>query len=304
MLIGIIGNTRKSLVPDAVRHLVDLLRQRDTPYLLHDALFDAFEDMGSLGDYVSREELRDRSDAVIAFGGDGTMLSASRFLAGSDVPLLGVNLGKLGFLAEFSLDSLEQTVDELLDGQCKIVHRSLLKATFPDDPDLEPLIGMNDIVVDKRNTGLMIRLETYVNGDFLGAYNADGLILATPTGSTAYALAVGGPVVAPNSRVTVIAPIAPHMLTARPVVVPDDAVIDIYPVSPHNQEETAHVYADGQTHHYLPMPTKISVTRYDYTACLVKRTSRTYFDILRAKLLWGREPILNNNAHTRKDGKL
>ncbi len=292
MTLGIIGNTSKAEAPTAIRSLIEILDRRSVPFLIQDQLVEAFTDLEGLGQTVPMEELIARSSVAIAFGGDGTMLSTSRLLAGTGVPLLGINLGKLGFLAEFSVTSLDQTIDDLLSGACRIVERSLLRAAFPDNPDQEPLIGLNDIVIDKQGAGLMLQLETYINGDYLGTYNADGLIIATPTGSTAYALAVGGPVVTPSAEVTVIAPIAPHMLTARPVVVPDTAVIDIYPVT-HRGDRMAHVYADGQDHRNIPVPTRVSITRHDQVACLVKRTSRTYFDVLRAKLLWGREPVLN-----------
>ncbi len=290
MRIGIIGNPTKPQLPSAVRHLLDILDRRSVPSLLHEQIRDAVE--GIDGEYVTEEELKRQATLVIAFGGDGTMLAAGRLLAGSGIPLLGVNLGKLGFLAEFSVESLELTVDRYLQGNYRIVERSLLRATFPDNPEVAPLVGLNDIVFDKRGAGLMIRLETYIDGDYLGTYNADGLIFATPTGSTAYALAVGGPVVTPDARVTVIAPIAPHMLTARPVVVPETAVIDVYPFS-HQDGESAHIIADGQVERNVPMPVRVSITRHEYSACLVKSMSTTYFDVLRAKLLWGQEPVLS-----------
>ncbi len=292
MLIGILGNASKPETEAGVAALVAVLRRRDIPFLLHDGLRETFASLGTLGEFVSGEIFRSRADVVIAFGGDGTMLSTSRLLAGSDVPLVGINLGKLGFLAEYSVDSIEQTVEELVTGQCRIVERALLKATFPDNPELEPLVGLNDIVIDKRDGALMLRLETHINGDYLGTYSADGLILATPTGSTAYALAVGGPVVAPSARVIVIAPIAPHMLTARPVVVPDEAILEVR-VRSHRPEETVRVYADGQVYRNLPIGSRVQITRNEKMARLVKRTSSTYFDVLRAKLLWGIEPVLN-----------
>ncbi len=292
LVVGIMANATKPDASRGVAALVEVLRRRGIAYLLHAELLTAFPELESAGEFVPVEQLRKRATVVIAFGGDGTMLATSRMLAGSGVPLLGVNLGKLGFLAEFSIDSLDTTIDELLAGGCRIVRRTLLRGTFPDNPELEPLTGLNDIVIDKRDGALMLRLKAYVNGDYLGTYNADGLIIATPTGSTAYSLAAGGPVVIPSAEVFVIAPIAPHMLTARPVIVPDSATIDILATS-HRDEEMVRVYADGQVHRSVPMNARISITRHDQVACLVKRTSTTYFDVLRAKLLWGIEPVLN-----------
>ena len=293
MFTGIIGNTTKQETAKGVRSLVRILDDRQIPFIIDRRLAEAFPELEGLGRFVPASELRERCSVVIAFGGDGTMLSTSRLLAGSGVPLIGVNLGKLGFLAEFSVEDLEGMIDSYLRGECRVVHRSLLWATFPDNPELEPLVGLNDIVIDKRDGALMLRLETSINGDYLGTYNADGLILATPTGSTAYSLAVGGPIVVPSAKVMVIAPIAPHMLTARPVVVPDDALIEVRATS-HRPDEHVRVYADGQVHRTVPMHARVAITRYEHTACLVKRTSTTYFDVLRAKLLWGIEPVLKN----------
>ncbi len=293
MLFAIVANPDKEGVPEAVIRLTDILHRRGLEFLMLDELVHAFPELEGRGSVVDREGIRRGASMVIAFGGDGTMLSAGRYLAGTGIPLMGVNLGKLGFLAEFSVQELEETVSEVLEGKCRIVERTLLEVTFPDDPGLESMTGLNDIVIDKRDGALMLRLDTSINGDFLGSYSADGLILATPTGSTAYALAVGGPVVVPSAKVMVIAPIAPHMLTARPVVVPEEATIEIVPSS-HRIDESVRVYADGQIVRNITMGHRIRVTRSPLDVSLVKRTSTTYFDVLRAKLLWGREPVLGH----------
>lgn len=296
MVVGIIGNATKAETVTAVRALADMLAARAIPFVLDAELCRSVAALADLGPSVAADRMRTEATVVVAFGGDGTILSTGRLLAGSNVPIIGVNLGKLGFLAEFSLGTLEPTIDDFIAGRCRIVERSLLQATFPDDPELEGLLGLNDIVIDKRDGSLMLRLETRVNGDYLGTYNSDGLILATPTGSTAYALAVGGPVVVPSARVIVIAPIAPHMLTARPVVVSDDAVVEVRATA-HRHEESVRVFADGQTARNVPLGARVRVTRYPFTVSLVKRTATTYFDVLRAKLLWGIEPTLNITKH-------
>ena len=297
MRVGIAGNIRKENTPAAIIALLEMLDKRSISYALQEHLGQTFPELRGRGSSVSSKALRTECDVVFAFGGDGTMLSTGRLLAGSGVPLAGFNLGKLGFLAEFAVEAIEETLDEYLNGECRIVERSLLEATPANDSDKEPLIALNDIVIDKRETRLMVNLAVYVNNDYLGTYSADGLIVATPTGSTAYSLAAGGPVVAPSASVFVITPIAPHMLTARPVVIPDSATIEIVPV-PHNKTtDSVHIIADGQNHHYLSLPTKIVVARHRHTVRLVKRASRTYFDVLRAKLLWGRSPRLEGDEN-------
>lgn len=299
MVAGIVGNTTKEETVGAVRALGGILTTRGVPFVVDEALCAGFPELNGIAESVPAPTLRERASVVIAFGGDGTMLATGRMLAGSKVPLIGVNLGKLGFLAEFSVDSLASMVDDYLGGRCRLVERTLLEATFPDNPELEPLVGLNDIVIDKRDGSLMLLLQTRINGDYLGTYNSDGLIVATPTGSTAYALAVGGPVVAPSARVIVIAPIAPHMLTARPVVVSDDATVEVQ-ASAHRHDESVRVFADGQNARSLPMGARVVIRRYEHRLCLVKRTATTYFDVLRAKLLWGIEPTLSvkNNGLT------
>lgn len=292
MTIGVVGNSAKRDFTSAVGSLLAILESRQIPYMLDSGLRSVFESVGAGGRFVNASEMRDQANVVVAFGGDGTMLAMSRMLVGSGVPLLGVNLGRLGFLAEVSVDSLDEMIDELVSGRTQIVERGLLQATFPDNPAIAPLIALNDIVIDKSDGSRMVELDTWINGDFLGTYRGDGLIFATPTGSTAYALSAGGPVVSPNCDVTVIAPIAPHMLTARPVVVPDRSIIEIVPKIEHEGRDGVHIYADGQVHRNMPAPSRVTITRYEATASLVKRTSTTYFDVLRAKLLWGREPVL------------
>jgi len=293
MRIGIIGNLEKSATPAAIRRLAELLTTRGVEFTLDARLIGRFPELDCLGPISPVEGLRAESSAVVAFGGDGTMLATGRLLAGSGVPLLGVNLGKLGFLAEFSTDDLEEAIDDLIADRCRIVERRLIEATFPDHPERPSLLALNDIVIDKRDGALLLLLETWVNGDLLGTYNADGLIVATPTGSTAYALAVGGPVVAPSARVTVLAPIAPHMLTARPVVLDDGAVIEIIADAHESRDDQVRVWADGQTDLLIPFGARIRIASHPHTALLVKRTNRTYFDVLRAKLLWGRDPVLD-----------
>ncbi len=295
MIIGVVGNSSKPDVATAVGSLLAILQQRGIDYVLHDEMRELLQSLSDRSRFVPAKGLRDRADVVVAFGGDGTMLATSRFLVGSGVPLLGVNLGRLGFLAEFSVDALEEMIEDLVNGRTRTVERGLLRASFPDNPEIEPLLALNDIVVDKRDGSRMVQLETWINGDFLGTYRGDGLIFATPTGSTAYALSAGGPVVTPNCDVTVIAPIAPHMLTARPVVVPDRSLIDVIATAEgHGARDGVQIYADGQVQRNIPPATRVSITRYEFTASLVKRTSTTYFDVLRAKLLWGREPVLNS----------
>ena len=287
MQIGIIINERKSRAAASVERLLAEIDLRGDVPLVMEAKDPSDADNIPV-ERVRPEILRERSDVVVALGGDGTMLAAGRLLAGSGTPMIGVNLGRLGFLAEFDVEEIARTLDEVAANRARIVERRLLDATIEGSSDT--IVALNDIVVDKRDTSILVSLEVAVNCDYLGTYTADGLVVATPTGSTGYALSAGGPVVAPNAGVLVIAPIAPHMLTARPVVIADDAVISIRAKVGEYEPESAHIIADGQIDAQLVAGRSLTIRRHPHVVHLVKSESRTYFDVLRAKLLWGGRP--------------
>ncbi len=289
MKFGIIGNTTKPAVSDVTGKLLSILRKRDTTFVIHDELaaWLSAQPNGPLleNDHVCNEhDLSSKCDILIALGGDGTMLSAARIIGMHGTPILGINVGKLGFLAEVSVDELQQCLDEILSGRYFIEERMVLQAK--NQKDSKPYFGLNDIVVDKGASARVIDLETYVNGDYLVTYTADGIIVNTPTGSTAYSLASGGPIVTPHSNVITINPIAPHTLTARPVIVPDTSVIRI---TINGDAKSVHITADGQVEGFYDIPTEVIVQKAPYTIKLVKRKNRTYYDLLRTKLLWGRD---------------
>ena len=292
MKIAIFGNPGKQTIIEAVNNFTNLLFKRKIDFVISEDLRFVLSSLNLHSElFVDKLSLVD-SNVIFTFGGDGTMLSAGRLFAGYDIPIVGINLGRLGFLAEFSLESLDITIDEFLAGTYKTVKRTLLSARFPGLNETENLIALNDIVIDKREEALMLQIETYINGDYIGVYNSDGLIIATPTGSTAYSLAVGGPVIEPSSKVFVIAPIAPHMLTARPLVVSDTSLLSIKVVNSKSVGSIS-VYADGQEKRTIRFGDEILINKYEKSVYLVKSPQVTYWDVLRAKLLWGREPILN-----------
>jgi len=293
MVVGIYGNPNKGTLLEAVANLIAALGEQGLEFLISKDLKPLLDELNLASDvFVNQNNLKARVQLLFSFGGDGTMLAAGRLFAGTDIPVLGVNLGRLGFLAEFSSESIGITLKEFIDGKCQFSRRTLLAAKCLDDSFRGEITALNDIVIDKRNKSLLLQLETKINGELLGVYNADGLIIATPTGSTAYSLAVGGPVVEPSSDVFVIAPIAPHTLTARPVVVSNSAIVKVRCL---NQKTTGQigVYGDGQEKRSLKVGAQIEIRKYEKDILIVKSSQTTYWDILRAKLLWGREPILD-----------
>ena len=261
MKIAIFGNPGKETIIEAVNNFTNLLFKRKIDFVISEDLRFVLSSLNLHSElFVDKLSLVD-SNVIFTFGGDGTMLSAGRLFAGYDIPIVGINLGRLGFLAEFSLESLDITIDEFLAGTYKTVKRTLLSARFPGLNETENLIALNDIVIDKREEALMLQIETYINGDYIGVYNSDGLIIATPTGSTAYSLAVGGPVIEPSSKVFVIAPIAPHMLTARPLVVSDTSLLSIKVVNSKSVGSIS-VYADGQEKRTIRFGDEILINKY------------------------------------------
>jgi NAD+ kinase len=232
--------------------------------------------------FLPTEEFVKDVDIVVAFGGDGTMLNAARIVGSTGIPIVGINLGKLGFMAEISVDELESFIRDILNDKHIIEDRSILSITA--EKDKQPMYALNEVVIDKSNSSRLIHISVYVNNDYLVSYPGDGIIVSTPTGSTGYALAAGGPIVVPTTDVFIIQPISPHSLSARTVVVPDSSSLRI--VVEHVSDR-ARITADGQQEKIMKPPVNIFVEKADHTIRLVKRKDRTYYDILRAKLFWG-----------------
>ncbi len=289
MKFGIVGNLSKDTLGEAVLRLLGTGEKRLIEFVTHDEIAKIVNKQTgkrviAKKDMAPLEEIASECDMMIAFGGDGTILSAARLVGRAAVPILGVNLGKLGFLAELSIDEVESFVDDILNNQHVIEDRMVIKVTAEGD-DIQ-FFGVNDIVIDKSNSSRVIDLETYVNNDYLMTYRGDGIIISTPTGTTGYSLATGGPIVVPTSDVLTISPICPHTLTARSVIVPDSSVVRVLVES---KLQNVRVTADGQQEQMFTPPVNLFVQKADYTVKLVKRKDKSYYDVLRSKLMWGKD---------------
>jgi NAD+ kinase len=284
MKFGIIGNLQKPGLREAVQRLLILLERSKTEFCLEKRLADLLG-AGKKPYAVSLEACVQRSDMLIAFGGDGTILVTARLVGSRGTPILGVNLGKLGFLAEVSPEGMEEAIAEILAKRYLIEDRLVLEGKTPARPG-KTYFGVNDLVVDKSRSPRLIDLETHIDGRFAVTYRGDGLIISTPTGSTAYALSSGGPIVTPTSHVIGITPISPHTLSGRPLVVPDTTTIRVVVHAPTDEILFS---ADGQIEELLKPPAEIIIRKADYYLRLVRRMDISYFDLLRAKLLWGQD---------------
>ena len=235
---------------------------------------------------VAETELAHGADLVVAVGGDGAMLHAARMAAMADVPVLGINRGRLGFLADVGPEQMLQSLDDALAGRCQAERRMLLAAQILADGRPIEALALNDVVVAKRETGRMVDVRTWVNGDYVNTHVGDGFIIATPTGSTAYALSCGGPIVHPSLDAVVLVPVCPHTLSDRPIVVPAGSVVEIDLAD--RFESRAQVVCDGIVLCDLDPGVRLRIERARVSATLLHPPGHDYYRILRSKLHWGR----------------
>jgi NAD+ kinase len=289
MKLGMTGNLEKPGLRKTVSMLVAQVETMGMDYAIDRRIVEllAGVDIRISADHiVESAAAAPGTDVLVALGGDGTILAAAREVGARAIPILGVNLGKLGFLAEVTPEDLPDAIQGLQGGTFRIEERLVIEATTPSAPG-QTLYAVNDIVVDKARSSRVIDLETHIDGEYAVTYRGDGLIISTPTGSTAYALSNGGPIVTPSSRVFGITPISPHTLSGRPLIVPETSSMKVIV---HSSNDEVLVSADGQMQLPLRPPIELVVRKAPYPVRLVKRTDRTYFDVLRAKLHWGRNP--------------
>jgi NAD+ kinase len=225
-------------------------------------------------------------DLILVLGGDGTMIATARMLGDTEVPVLGVNYGGLGYLAEFRVEELYTALESILEGNYRLDTRVMLAVELlRDNKEVARSRVLNDAVINKSALARIIEIEAYLNQQFVNSFRADGLIVSTPTGSTAYNLSAGGPVIYPSMNAVVITPICPFTLSNRPIVVPDDAVIELGLKTP--QEDVA-LTLDGQVGFPLQVEDRVVIRKSRTTFNIVQPMNRNYFEVLRDKLRWGR----------------
>lgn len=235
---------------------------------------------------VEPEKLAASVDLILVLGGDGTMIATSRMMGETEVPVLGVNYGGLGYLAEFRIEELYTALESILEGNYRLDKRVMLDVELQRGGEqVTRNRVLNDVVINKSALARIIEIEAYLSQQFVNSFRADGLIVSTPTGSTAYNLSAGGPVIFPSMNAVVITPICPFTLSNRPIVVPDDAVIELRLKT--EQEDVA-LTLDGQVGFPLKLEDQVVIRKSKTTFNLVQPANRNYFDVLRDKLRWGR----------------
>jgi NAD+ kinase len=276
---------------EAVKTICDLVEWLDARgiVLLGDSSVDCArveQQTGRAIETRARVELAEQVDLLIVLGGDGTMIGTARLIGDKDMPVLGINYGSLGYLAEFRIEEMFPALESILAGNYRLDRRVMLAVElFRGEERLMHNRVLNDVVINKSALARIIELEVFFNGLFVNSFRADGLIVSTPTGSTAYNLSAGGPVIYPSMNAVVITPICPFTLSNRPIVVPDDASIELRLKT--EKEEVA-LTLDGQIGFPLKMDDRVLIHKSRTTFNIVQPMNRNYFDVLRDKLKWGR----------------
>jgi len=282
--IALITNNGASELKDTLIAVCECISSRNIEIILDE--HSAAILPGTLYKSMSGEELAKACDLAISIGGDGTMLRAANLLANHDDPLLGINRGRLGFLADIPADSLTEHLDQILDGNYVEDERfQLCCEVWRDSEIIVESDAFNDVIIQKGNTARLIELETYVDDKLLHAQRADGMIVASPTGSTAYALSGGGPIIHPSLDALLLVPICPHTLSNRPIVLDGNTRVEVK-IGP-EQIEMAQLTCDGETICALITGDRVIVYKKDNKMRLIHPSNHDHFSILRAKLRWG-----------------
>jgi len=269
---------------DILRDLVPWLKERGLDVLMAPKAAEALS-LSSIEGLTAcpEEDMAKRADLAVVLGGDGTMLGAARLLAPAGVPILGVNLGDLGFITEVIAQEIFTVMESVLSGQCSVEERTMLTATILNGGDGIECPALNDVLVTRGSTPRIISLEACVDDKFVNTFRADGIVVATPTGSTAYSLSADGPILYPTVNCLVMTPVCPHTLTNRPIVLPDNVEIRITLKS----SEEATVMHDGQVAGNIVAGQTVVIRTSPHKARLIMPPSRDHFGVLRGKLGWG-----------------
>ena len=285
--IGIVAKRNKPEAVAVVRNLVEWLRPKKIQVYIEKEIEELLSPTLSEGNWksVGRDEMPPHVEMMIVLGGDGTLLSVGRQVWNRNIPILGVNLGGLGFLTEITLDELYSVLEKVLQDDFEINERETLKAgVIRRGKRIAEFIVLNDAVINKGALARIIDLETTIDGEYLSTFRSDGLIISTPTGSTAYNLSAGGPIVYPSLHTIIITPICPHTLTIRPIIIPDDVKIRALLKS---RDEEVTLTLDGQQGFTLKFEDVVEVGKAEGRILLIKSPYRHYFELLREKLKWG-----------------
>ena len=285
MKIIIFGNKYRKEIIKYTTDLMVALRKENVEILLEEDFYRFLAESNCDVSFVSQVIEGDAFDADFAFtiGGDGTFIRSAAKIGKKNIPILGINAGRLGFLADVSGDEIRPAVEEILSGNYVIEERALLRLRTDDKSYSDFNYALNEIAILKQDTSSMITIHASVNGTFLNSYQADGLLISTSTGSTAYSMSVGGPILVPQSPSFIITPVAPHSLNVRPLIIPDNWEIEL---SVESRNDYFLIALDGRNNVFHEK-TKLRIRKASFSTKILKRENQDFFSILRSKLMWG-----------------
>ena len=282
---GIWGNTEKNIFWETLPKILDWSRKKGITAHLTERILSSDPDADSDHPIIHSKEDIDKLDFMLVLGGDGTFLSCARAVEDRTTPILGIHLGDLGFLAKVTLEDIFQRLDQVSDGNYTVEQRAMAQALIQNNGNEKTHTGLNDFVVKNGKPHRMLTSRVHVDDHLVSTYKSDGLIVATPTGSTAYSLSSGGPIITPDVDSFVVTPISPHSLTSRPLVVSANSTVRIdFP----EEEDNIIFTTDGQIHESLDPTCSIEINRADYEIGLIDFIDNDYFQTLRTKMDWGR----------------
>lgn len=294
MKIAVFGRNYQTAYRNEIQILLDFVKEQNGYLLIFDPYFQQLKHDFNLNKYCrsfGNEKLHSNdADLLVSLGGDGTLLESVSYILDSTIPVMGINMGRLGFLSSLPRKNLRMALDSFFSKQYTLSERSLLKVDTQDNIFGENPFALNEICIHKKDTASMITIHTFVDNQLLNSYWADGLIISTPTGSTAYSMSCGGPIVSPYSKSIVITPIAPHNLTVRPVILPDNCSISL---KCEGRTDKFILSADSRSVDVSPNET-IRISKASQTVNFVVLQDDNYFRIIREKLMWGQD-FRNNN---------
>lgn len=285
MRIAVFGNTYRTVILSHIKVLFEYFKNKNITLMLDKELFDFMIENGNccLENTMIIENDDFSADLAFSIGGDGTFLNTAARIGRKQIPILGINTGRLGFLADIPSEDLLSALEAILSKHYFIEERTLIYVETSDGTTFDYPYALNEVSVQKQDSSSMISINASVNGEMVHTYQADGLIVSTPTGSTAYSMSVGGPIVAPQSQTFILSPVASHSLNVRPLIVPDSWTIDL---EVNSRSQCFLVALDGRSK-VFDHSTKLRITKADYTIKVIKQLNHTFFDTLKNKLMWG-----------------
>ena len=287
MRIGIFGSEYQADKKNILRRLFTKLEEMEVELFIENRFYDFLCNTLFVPkiQHIIEENSNLSFDIALSVGGDGTFLRTAARISRHNIPILGINTGRLGFLADISSVDIEQTLDEVFKNYYSVEERTLLHLKSVGKAVRGYPFALNEIAILKRDSSSMITIHTYIDDEYLTSYQADGLVVATPTGSTAYSMSVGGPIIVPQCRNMVLSPVAPHSLNVRPLVISDDCKISIQVES---RNKFYLVSMDGRSE-IFPVDASIEISKADYSIRVIKRNKHTLYKTLRDKLMWGKD---------------